>query len=614
MERLRRKKKKNNDFEMIKNSILRIVVFSVIVGLNWTGLSAIIETNSYLSDIENSESNTYTAGTLDFILTSPEDFSPIALSPGEVATRTIDVINFSNIHKYTVTATSFEGALCDYLNLEANLDGGDIEYSGKLTEFSYGPIVFEEPENWFSTLALPADAPESVQGTACQFNFLFFGSQTKNDLLFGQGFNDTEEIINNIAAKVCRDVEIRSMGYWKNHASVYLPHLPQYLGATGTDELIDTQQKAEQVFDDYNLSMRNKLRGQLLAMKFNIAHLGIGDYFVESEGKTLNQIVEDADNLLRQAPQPPKGVLEAMKDLLDGLNNLHQIRACSLTPPPIIEPELTLPNIVINEFLPNPIGNDKTLMPNGEWIELYNNTGEDVDVAGWWLYDAVDSHELAITVSNTNTGNTIIPNEGFLVVYRNGDSDFSLNNTVGDTVRLYDGAIGVGNLIDFYTYTGDAPEGKSFARVPDGSNNWVDPIPTPGEPNTLEDESIVFGPAVSEPDEEIIDEGEELIIQEEIENKNSTTTTEETPTENVGAQANNTDNQDNDEPIIEQAPAIEEQPAIVPDDNGIDISDGETNSNNNEGDSNKGNTEEAGGEINTNAVDSIQPPAATSEE
>ncbi len=28
--------------------------------------------------------------------------------------------------------------------------------------------------------------------------------------------------------------------------------------------------------------------------------------------------------------------------------------------------------IVINEFLPNPIGKDNDLMPGGEWVELYN--------------------------------------------------------------------------------------------------------------------------------------------------------------------------------------------------------------------------------------------------
>ena len=144
-----------------------------------------------------------------------------------------------------------------------------------------------------------------------------------------QLFSAFESHVINITAHICNYSETRTMGYWKNHHSVYLPHLPQYLGAPGEDEIIDTQQKVNQVFLDYNLSMRNKLKGQLLAMKFNIAYFGIGGYLVESEGKTIDQIVAKADDLLRQSPEPSKEVLEVMKDLLDYLNNLHQIKYCS---------------------------------------------------------------------------------------------------------------------------------------------------------------------------------------------------------------------------------------------------------------------------------------------
>ena len=48
-------------------------------------------------------------------------------------------------------------------------------------------------------------------------------------------------------------------------------------------------------------------------------------------------------------------------------------------------------------------------------------------------------------------------------------------------------SISIGNLIDSHIYTIDAPDDKSFARILDGSSNWVDPIPTPGEPNKIEE-------------------------------------------------------------------------------------------------------------------------------
>ncbi len=84
--------------------------------------------------------------------------------------------------------------------------------------------------------------------------------------------------------------------------------------------------------------------------------------------------------------------------------------------------------IKINEFMPDPSGYDNAEMPNGEWVELYNMGEEDVNVSGWVLYDSYNYHELYIAPSNTNTGNTIVTPNGFLVVYRNGDDGFSLNN------------------------------------------------------------------------------------------------------------------------------------------------------------------------------------------
>ena len=126
-------------------------------------------------------------------------------------------------------------------------------------------------------------------------------------------FNAFEAHVINVTAKICDNSETRTMGYWKNHESVYEPLLPQNLG----NDIIDTQQKVEQVFDDYNLSMRNKLMGQLLAMKFNIAYFGIGGYYVEGEGKTLNEIVEEADDLIKQSTEPLISVLENMKNIMD---------------------------------------------------------------------------------------------------------------------------------------------------------------------------------------------------------------------------------------------------------------------------------------------------------
>ena len=139
--------------------------------------------------------------------------------------------------------------------------------------------------------------------------------------------------------------------------------------------------------------------------------------------------------------------------------------------------------VVLNEFLPDPTGYDDALKPGGEWVRLYNNSAFPIDVNGWVLYGASDTHELVISASNSdNNGNpldggeTVIPAGGILTVYRNGDGDFELNNTGGDTVRLYNATIDLGGmLIDSFTYKINTSGGKSFKREPNGIGGWKDP-------------------------------------------------------------------------------------------------------------------------------------------
>lgn len=136
--------------------------------------------------------------------------------------------------------------------------------------------------------------------------------------------------------------------------------------------------------------------------------------------------------------------------------------------------------VVINEFLPNPVGPE----PAGEWIELFNKGGSSIDVDGWFLYDAIDTHSLPITSVNVVGGSTVIGVGGYLVVNYQSPSTFSLNNTGPESVRLYDGVIGTGSLIDSDAYTGTT-EGKSRARVPDGTGSFSNNHnPTPGGENS----------------------------------------------------------------------------------------------------------------------------------
>lgn len=136
--------------------------------------------------------------------------------------------------------------------------------------------------------------------------------------------------------------------------------------------------------------------------------------------------------------------------------------------------------IKINEFLPDPLSNDNEDKPLGEWVELYNPTDAPMDLEGMVIYDKDDSHELYVTDSTTISG-TVIGSEGYLVVYRNGDSDFELNNIGYEEVRFFDGyPVNSSNLIDSVSYQGSV-EGMSWSKV-DG--NWYKSTPTLAEENT----------------------------------------------------------------------------------------------------------------------------------
>jgi signal peptidase len=261
--------------------------------------------------------------------------------------------------------------------------------------------------------------------------------------------------------------------------------------------------------------------------------------------------------------------------------------------------------VVLNEFLPNPddeangldFGNDASNMPEGEWVELYNKGADPVDVAGWYITDASggggNTHAV-ISDTNTNTGDTIVLPGGWLVVYMNKPT---LNNT-GDDIFLYSDT---DIQADFYSYDnpsdfceleptpgnsnndsngsgtpGNGPNAdcsdnqvapnKSYARIPDGTGAWVDPVPTPGAANVAEDDlgppqSVGGGasdssPVAPEPEEPVIDEPlePEELIQEPVDEPvvEPEPTPEPTPEPEITA------------PEPEVVPEVTETPVVEP--------------------------------------------------
>jgi len=125
--------------------------------------------------------------------------------------------------------------------------------------------------------------------------------------------------------------------------------------------------------------------------------------------------------------------------------------------------------MIISEFFPNPIGKDS----GNEWIELFNDSENAVNLNGWQIKDT--SGKTFIFKNQI-----IVPHE--YLVLDNKTTKISLNNN-NETLFLYDAK---GNLIDKATFTGAASEGKSLIRQ---NNQFVfTNEPTPGETNKLSEQ------------------------------------------------------------------------------------------------------------------------------
>lgn len=125
-----------------------------------------------------------------------------------------------------------------------------------------------------------------------------------------------------------------------------------------------------------------------------------------------------------------------------------------------------LSDLIISEFVPNPVGSDET-----EWIEIYNNSDEDINLLGWQIDDQEGGSKPYVIKEET-----IIGSKSFLIIKRE-DSKITLNNS-NDSVRLLNP---LGEVWQEVSYE-KIPEGKSQAWDLD-NQEWFEARPSPGELN-----------------------------------------------------------------------------------------------------------------------------------
>ena len=135
--------------------------------------------------------------------------------------------------------------------------------------------------------------------------------------------------------------------------------------------------------------------------------------------------------------------------------------------------------VTINEFVPNPVGKDAGDEENpGEWIELYNDSDQIVNISDWQLDDEDGGSKPFVFPENT-----LISPKGFLVFSRQ-TTNIALNND-SDKVRLL---LSTGIIFQEVSYE-KAKEGLSSALTPQG---FVWSTPTPGLPNIVITEDQAF--------------------------------------------------------------------------------------------------------------------------
>lgn len=135
---------------------------------------------------------------------------------------------------------------------------------------------------------------------------------------------------------------------------------------------------------------------------------------------------------------------------------------------PKVEPKEYPDGLRLNEILPNPEGK------NEEFIELFNDAEEDVDLEGWILRDGSKTGKYVFLKDS------IVKAKEFLVVYKK-DFKFALNDSGAETVRLFDPNE---KEISVVNYSG-AKDGLSFGL--DGSKwRWSKTL-TPGAENVFGD-------------------------------------------------------------------------------------------------------------------------------
>ena len=133
----------------------------------------------------------------------------------------------------------------------------------------------------------------------------------------------------------------------------------------------------------------------------------------------------------------------------------------------------------ISELLPNPQGDDDAEKPFGEWIELFNSGDSPINLDALFFEDESEG-KLYISDTTAFESDTIIEAGEYKIIFRNADSDFSLNNngyeSIGISAVANDETV---TGIDSMSYSGST-ELMSWSLI---EGEWQETVATPNQEN-----------------------------------------------------------------------------------------------------------------------------------
>jgi len=530
---------------------IKFISLVIIIVLNASGLLAVGEALAYFSDNEGSLSNSLSTGTLDFSLSSADDFLPDLTQSQPTSNRTVNLSKDGTLgFKYKVKVETAIGGLCSYLSLKDNLSN----LPQSLSNFVSDETTFSAmPSLIFTSNSSSYD--ESLQGEICNFDIVFEAWQ-ENLSNNTQGFTD-KEIINSTV----------KMGYWNSPVVLneFLPNADNYpefielynktgssidlagfyIKTNSSTILIDSSTTAQ-----YSSGITTIAGNSWLVVTADGDKMGddsdviilydendikVDSYEYDARVHNVNNTPGETNNLVAYLPFDG--------DLLDksgngnngsyngdaiivGSGKINQALSLDGDGDYVTIADSDDFNFGLGEFSIESWF--KTTNSSRQWLlARYENYGP-----GWGI-GTQNNHSLGyirtfesgsgkteiegtINVSDNawhhlvmiRTGDDIkiytdgnLKAEGILAGNINNDEPVEIGriswsggsqylNGLIDEVKIYNRALDADEVLEHYNDVGvsigEVPVDKSYARIPDGSDNWVDPIPTPGAPNQLD--------------------------------------------------------------------------------------------------------------------------------